>query len=167
MLTWCENTGHWDLKNYIIISLDTGFRQGEFLKIEARDVKGSDLWTYDTKGGTNRCVPLSERARLALEGYVRRRPEGRLFPWEAQTIRDWWRKMQTALGMAGDSEYLPHTLRHTFVTRLLGAGVDIKTASVLAGHKDITTTQRYAQTSTDFQRLAIQRLSAYTPHATM
>jgi site-specific recombinase XerD len=34
----------------------------------------------------------------------------------------------------------PHILRHTFITELYYAGVDLKTAQYLAGHSDIKTT---------------------------
>ena len=39
----------------------------------------------------------------------------------------------------------PHLLRHTYVTELLRAGLDIETVRELAGHSSIETTQRYAK----------------------
>jgi integrase len=41
----------------------------------------------------------------------------------------------------------PHVLRHTFAARLLGRGVDVRTAQQLMGHRDIKAT------STDSRRI--------------
>lgn len=53
-----------------------------------------------------------------------------------------------------------HTLRHTFATRLLELGVDVKTVSVLLGHSSTRTTlDFYAHSLQDQQRLAVDRLA--------
>jgi len=160
MVDWCVATGNHDLLDYIVVSLDTGFRQGEVLKIKSSDVGRANLWTYDTKSGKNREVPLTARARAVLE---RRAKWGDkpVFQMEPQWLRDKWRKMQTAMGLIDDEEFVPHCLRHTFVTRLLERGVDIKTVQELAGHERIETTQRYAHTSPERKVMAINRLMTH------
>ncbi|MEO8354700.1 MAG: site-specific integrase [Chloroflexota bacterium] len=44
---------------------------------------------------------------------------------------------------AGVKSFTPHDLRRTFVSRLLGAGVDIAIVAKMAGHSNIQTTARY------------------------
>lgn len=43
-----------------------------------------------------------------------------------------------------------HDTRHTFVTRLVESGMDFSVVQILAGHKHITTTQKYVTLSTDY-----------------
>ena len=52
----------------------------------------------------------------------------------------------------------PHTLRHTFCTRLHQRGVDPFTIKDLAGHKSLNTTMRYIKVENKEQAEAIDRL---------
>jgi len=160
MLEWTDRWGYHDLRDYIIVSIDTGLRQGEILKVLKRDVKDRVVWTYDTKNGDNRDVPLTERAKQVLDRRAERilLLNDPLFDIRADTLRSHWKVMQHHLGMLGDKDYLPHALRHTFVTRLIELGVDIRTVQELAGHNLVQTTQRYAHTSPERKFRAIERL---------
>jgi len=51
-----------------------------------------------------------------------------------------------------------HTLRHTFASRLVMAGVDLKTVQELMGHKTIAMTARYAHLSPEHKLSALERL---------
>jgi site-specific recombinase XerD len=51
-----------------------------------------------------------------------------------------------------------HVFRHTFISRLVMAGVDLRTTQELAGHEDISMTVRYAHLSPDHKLDAIDRL---------
>ena len=54
-----------------------------------------------------------------------------------------------------------HTLQHTFATRLLELGVDVKTVSALLGHSSARTTlDFYAHSLSEQQRAAVALLSA-------
>src|SRR5262249_26331372 len=57
-----------------------------------------------------------------------------------------------------------HCLRHTFASRLVMAGVDLRTVQQLMGHKTIQMTVRYAHLAPEHQLAAVERLCpASTP----
>jgi len=62
------------------------------------------------------------------------------------------------LKKAGIADGNLHTLRHTFVSRLVMAGVDLTTVKELAGHASIATTMRYAHLSPDHKARAVELL---------
>jgi len=51
-----------------------------------------------------------------------------------------------------------HCLRHTFISRLVMAGVDLRTVQELAGHKNIAMTCRYAHLAPSHQQAALEKL---------
>ena len=51
-----------------------------------------------------------------------------------------------------------HQLRHAFCSHALMAGVDPRTVQKWMGHRDLTTTLRYAHVFPDHEKAAIQRL---------
>jgi site-specific recombinase XerD len=53
-------------------------------------------------------------------------------------------------------------LRHTFASRLIMAGVDLKTVQELMGHKSITMTARYAHLSPEHRAAALEKLCPAT-----
>ena len=62
---------------------------------------------------------------------------------ERRFYRDWI-EMRDAIGLGDDEQFVIHMLRHTCCTRLLSAGVDIRTTMQWMGHTSIQMTQRYA-----------------------
>lgn len=76
---------------------------------------------------------------------------------EPRTVQRRLGRVMDALGIAGAHF---HTLRHSFATRLLELGVDVKTVSILLGHGSAKTTlDCYAHSLLDQQRAAVNRLA--------
>ena len=60
--------------------------------------------------------------------------------------------------LAGVRNFTWHDLRHTFASRLVIAGVDLRTVQVLMGHKIIQMTCRYAHLAPSHTLAAVERL---------
>lgn len=79
-------------------------------------------------------------------------------PAEPRTVQRRFQRQMEKLGISGVHF---HTLRHSFATRLLELGVDIKTVSVLLGHGSVKTTlDFYAHSLIENQRAAVERLAS-------
>ena len=55
-----------------------------------------------------------------------------------------------------------HDIRHSFTTRSLEAGIDIRTIMAITGHKDASMFQRYSHPSDSHLKSAVEKLSGYT-----
>ncbi|MGV8921654.1 MAG: tyrosine-type recombinase/integrase [Pseudomonas sp.] len=175
MLDWCRSTLHDLLWDYIVVSIDTGMRQGEALDLKARNLADGrvTLWgqrtvtSTGTKNGHTRVIPLTVRAREALERLALDNP-GHLFPATKDQLIGMWNRMRDALGFREDREYVPHVLRHTFCTRLVKVNVNLAVIQKLAGHERIETTLKYTKVDDDLLVEAIGSLASrvelvYTP----
>lgn len=118
--------------------------------------------TVTGKRRKTRVVPLGDKARQALETWLRQRPfllktgETALFvnqrgtritPRQVQTRLDLWAK-RAGLGL----HVHPHMLRHSFASHVLQSSGDLRAVQEMLGHSSITATQIY--THLDFQHLA-------------
>ena len=78
-------------------------------------------------------------------------------PAEPRTMQRWFQSLVQRCGL--DNVHF-HTLRHSFATRMLELGIDVKTISILLGHSTTRTTMDfYAHSPIENQRQAIDRLS--------
>jgi integrase/recombinase XerD len=109
------------------------------------------------KGGRERLVPISDRARAAVAEWAALVPKDSLwlFPSGKKHLsRVRLYQLLKELGAAAGippERISPHVLRHAFATHLLEGGADLRALQLLLGHADIATTQIY--THVDSQRL--------------
>ncbi|MGA3316414.1 MAG: site-specific integrase [Candidatus Korobacteraceae bacterium] len=144
------------------IALNTGIRRGEQYSLMWKDVDfGTKLLAVSqTKNGETRYIPLNTTALAGLnelyrnssgEGYVFTNRHGdRLLKG-----RHWF---EPAVREANLKDFSWHCLRHTFASRLVMAGVDLRTVQQLMGHKAIQMTVRYAHLAPEHQMAAVERL---------
>nr|WP_277998507.1 tyrosine-type recombinase/integrase [Sphingomonas liriopis] len=109
------------------------------------------------KGGRERLVPISDRARAAVAAWRTHVAVDRawLFPsGKGHLTRVRLYQLVKALaaeaGVSPD-RVSPHVLRHAFATHLLAGGADLRALQSMLGHADIATTEIY--THVDASRL--------------
>jgi len=109
------------------------------------------------KGGRERLVPISDRARAAVAAWRATLPprSAWLFPSGARHLSR-IRLYQLLKELAAEADVppervSPHVLRHAFATHLLEGGADLRALQLMLGHADIATTEIY--THVDSRRL--------------
>ena len=109
------------------------------------------------KGGRERLVPISDRARAAVSEWAAHVPKDKLYLFPSgkkhlSRVRLYQlvREVAADAGIPPD-RISPHVLRHAFATHLLEGGADLRAVQLLLGHADIATTQIY--THVDSRRL--------------
>lgn len=146
------------------LSLNTGTRAGEqySLRWDQVDFDRRLLTLPKTKNGRTRYIPLNS---VALQSLNNLRNDGPfVFPsvrtrGTLQSARGWFK---SAVKEAEIENYTWHSNRHTFASRLIMAGVDIRTVGELLGHLSLQMTMRYAHVTDDHKAAAVERLVAST-----
>jgi integrase len=146
---------HEKIRDYVLMSLDTGGRQSELLDLTWRDVDlaSGTLTVTKPKGKRVRLIPLTPGLRKRLAELNERReepkePSDRVLSMLPRTWNDRLRKLfSEAAAAIGHPDLVPHDLRHLFATTLASQGVPIATIGALLGHDagSLTVTMRYVR----------------------
>ncbi|MCX5836987.1 MAG: tyrosine recombinase XerC [Deltaproteobacteria bacterium] len=140
-----------------------GIRLSELTGLNLGDVRFHEgLVKVRGKGRKERIVPFGRPALLAIEAYLRKRPELRKAGTDEEgeealflstrgkrmNPRGVSRVVERVVRESGIGRKIsPHALRHTFATHLLDAGADLRSIQEMLGHKSLSTTQKYTSVS--------------------
>lgn len=114
-----------------------------------------------SKHGENNHIPVNSAAEAAHHTLVTR-ANGLAYVCPGQDgewNRDWERWFERCVQAAGVPDFRWHDLRHTFASRMVMAGVNLRTVQKLLGHKGILMTMRYAHLTPAHLRDAVERLA--------
>jgi len=155
-----EHPVHLDLRLSALIELlyGSGLRATELVSLPRGALRADQPFLIlRGKGGRERLVPISDRARAAVATWRAHVPEDSpfLFPSgksHLSRIRLYQIVQDLAAASGIDPATIsPHVLRHAFATHLLEGGADLRALQSMLGHADIATTQIY--THVDAARL--------------
>jgi integrase len=166
--------------HYVLLLLYTGMRTGEILALKRTDVSDGIITVRaavaTTESGTEekgtkaekvRKIPVDRDLQVVLDSLPKRSiyiiADGKGARLSDSTFRKRYRKffedLNATLSENEAVPYLsPHKCRHTFGTRLLAGGANIRAAQNMLGHAQITTTQIYTHTDIDDLKDNIRKL---------
>jgi integrase/recombinase XerD len=153
-----------------MLSYLAGMRVGEIAALKVSDVYEADrrvkesirLSSTQTKGSEARTVLLSAQTQEELRIYARtltRKDEQPLFVSKCgkqMSPNSLVQVFGRFYKLAGLSNASSHSGRRSFLTRLAHKGVNVRVLAALAGHKNISTTQRYIEVGEHQLRAAVE-----------
>ncbi|WP_417783643.1 tyrosine-type recombinase/integrase [Terasakiella pusilla] len=169
-------TTRYSARNRIVVMLSyyAGLRVGEIAALKIGDVYDADgnvreqiaLKAAYTKGNHARVVFVNAKLKRELEKFES------AFIWNgdftaplistqkrkafsANTLCQLFMDLYSKAGIDGASS---HSGRRSFITKLAHNGVSAKVIMTLAGHKHLTTTQRYIDVNDEMMRKAVEVL---------
>lgn len=159
------------------VMLGAGLRVSEVVALMPRDVDlaAGTVRVNLGKGSKDRIVPVDQETVAWLQAWsekraalghnarspvfcaVRSTAPGNNQVGQAITARTVQRLISRLAQRAGiDKQVTPHTLRHTYATRLLDRGFTIREVQELLGHSDVSTTMVYTHVNPAALRAKIQ-----------
>jgi len=130
------------IASLVVFLLHTGCRLGEALHISPIDrqraLNHGEWHIPTTKTGVSRTIPIDAIAQAAL---VR-------WDWAGMTVgmvHKAWGRARFRCEQMGNPGWVIHSLRHTFASRALQNGAELKAVSAYIGHSSIRMTERYAR----------------------
>ena len=148
-----------DLASLAEFCLITGCRAGSAIRLEWRDIdlESRIVVFRNMKGGEHHTIPMTDRLRNLIANQPRLLYIKNVFTYKYRglerkrrpfTPAGWSKPWKAALLAAEIEDFKFHDLRHTAASRATRAA-GIENAQKLLGHKDISTTQRYAHVNMD------------------
>lgn len=156
----------------VLLMMDCGLRVTEVCRLQIThfDFSNSQLIVPSLKKRgkqTFRTIPMTSRVIECLSRYYvklrDKEPEAYLFPSSVSVSghisrKAVWKFIKRKSGYVAH----PHMLRHTFATKIVNEGNDIRTAQKLLGHKSSQTTEIYLHVDEERKRQAIKSIDKRT-----
>ena len=156
----CDNYMY---KTIFMMIYGSGLRISEAtnLRVEDIDSENMRLFVRNGKGERERYTVLPktslEMLRICYKMYQPNHPEGYMFlnregnPLKVERLRVFFRRYRRKAGISED--FIVHSLRHAFATRLVEEGIPLVQVKELLGHSCIRSTMTYVHVANNMQRV--------------
>ena len=131
------------------------------IRIEDIDSKNMRIFVRNGKGERERYTVLPEVSlemlRKCYQKYKPNHPEGYMFlneegnPLKTERLRVYFRKYRRKAKIS--EEFIVHSLRHSFATKLVEEGVPLVQVKELLGHSCIRSTMTYVHVANNMQKI--------------
>lgn len=156
----CENYQH---KTIFMIIYGSGLRISEATNIRVEDIDSKNMRVFvrNGKGEKERYTVLPQTSleilRKCYKMYQQKHSEGYMFlngegkPLKVERLRVYFRRYRRKARISED--FIVHSLRHTFATRLVEEGISLVQVKELLGHSCIRSTMTYVHVANNMQRV--------------
>jgi integrase/recombinase XerD len=157
----------------------SGLRVSELVSLKLTDIfsgyknlEARSTFLVKGKGGKERLVVINDKARLAIEEYLKIRdvfcknksPLSKIYFFSSissagHMTRQNFSGLLKQISIKAEldpNNISPHILRHSFASHLLENGADLRVIQELLGHSDISTTQIYTHVQTKHLKQTLQ-----------
>lgn len=173
LITACKSNPY---GNFYKILLFSGMRRGELLALEVSDVNfGNKTITISktlndlgkittTKTGKDRTIPIFNNLETPLKEEIQKVKQGRLFNVTENPVAVNFNRIKKAINV---NDVTIHSLRHTFATNCLEAGIPTKQVQQWLGHSNTQITlDTYSHISTKFEEQNTEILNNFLKNDT-
>ena len=167
LLKMAEGDQNRQIHPFIKIGLDTSMRKTEILSIRREHILLQQLVIYIPKAKAGaREQPITADLAEYLGAYVATLRPGEQWLFPSPAAKDGrtvnldkpFRRCVLAAGL-DVKQVVRHTLRHTAITHLVQAGVDLPTVKRISGHKNLSMVERYSHQNGAHIQSAMDKLS--------
>lgn len=156
-----KNNDYTSLKTTAMLELlySAGLRISEMLSLKVSDIiYGSnvrDSMIIRGKGDDERVVLVNDSTKVAIQKYYALHKKRSKWLFHGRTNNSpmsrqgFFYVCKQLASKVGIKHFSPHVMRHSFATHMIRAGMDIRFAQELLGHKSINSTQVYTKLSYD------------------
>jgi integrase len=166
LLQAAKSDSHPQIYLFILIGLETAMRRMEILSIQLKDIDLEKRIIHIPKAKAGeRQQPMTSRLAEILSHEIKSANPHQiwLFPAEKSStghtmnIEKAFRRVVKTSGL-DPKQVVRHTLRHTAITHLVQAGIDLPTVKRISGHKTLQMVERYSHQNGAHIQAAMDKL---------